>query len=61
MRNAQILVGKPDWRRPMYRQEDNIEVGLKEAGYKGVDWINVYKNIIHWRLIVNTEMNILVP
>jgi hypothetical protein len=44
MRNAyNILVGKPEWNRPLgrprHRWEDNIKVGLREIGLEGVDWI----------------------
>jgi hypothetical protein len=36
-----ILVGKPEWKRPLGRHghkwEDNITVNLRETGWEGVD------------------------
>jgi hypothetical protein len=46
MRNAQnILVGKLEGKRPLrrprQRREDNIRIGLGEAGWQGVYWIHL--------------------
>jgi hypothetical protein len=45
-RNAyQILVGKPEgkrpFRKPKHRWEDNIKIDLKELGQKRVNWIHL--------------------
>jgi hypothetical protein len=40
-----ILVGKPEGRRPLGRPrcrwEDNIKMDLREIGFGDVDWINL--------------------
>jgi hypothetical protein len=40
-----ILVGKPEGRRPLGRPrrrwEDNIKMGLREIGFGDVDWIHL--------------------
>ena len=40
-----VLVGKPDGTRPLgsprCRWEDNIQLDLQEAGYVGMDWIEL--------------------
>jgi hypothetical protein len=46
MRNAyNILVRKPEGERPLgrsrHRWEDNIRVGLGEAGWEHMDWIHL--------------------
>jgi hypothetical protein len=48
-RNAyQVLVGKPEGKRPLGRPrcrcEDNIKVGLKAKGWGGVDWIHLVQD-----------------
>jgi hypothetical protein len=44
MRNAYILVGKPEGKRPLrrhrHRWEDN-KMGLSDIGLEGVDWIHL--------------------
>jgi hypothetical protein len=57
MRNAyKILVGKPEgkrpFRRPRCRCEDNIEMGLRDRGLEGVDWINLAEDRDRWRALV---------
>jgi hypothetical protein len=51
MRNEYInMVGYPEKRplgRPMRRCEDNIRIGLKEAAFKDVDWIQ----LAHYRIL----------
>jgi hypothetical protein len=50
-----ILVGKPEGRRPLGRPrsrwEDNIKTDLREIKFGDVDW----------RALVNTVMNLRVP
>jgi hypothetical protein len=65
-RNAyKILVGKPEVKRslgrPRRRWEDNIKMVLREIGCGGMDWIDVAQDRDHWRILVNTVMNLQVP
>jgi hypothetical protein len=44
MRNAyKILVGKPEWTRPLERRwliwQNSIKIVLREIGFEDVDWI----------------------
>jgi hypothetical protein len=60
-----ILVGRPDGRRPLGRPrrrwEDNIKMDLRETGFWDVDWIHWAQNRDRWRAVVNTIMNLRVP
>jgi hypothetical protein len=63
MRNVyKILAGKPEGNRSLGRSrlewEDNIKVELKEIGWEDLDWIHVAQDRDHWRVFVNTVMNI---
>jgi hypothetical protein len=55
-----ILVGRPEGRRPLGRPrrrwEDNIKMDLGD-----VDWIHLAQNRDRWRALVNTLMNLRVP
>jgi hypothetical protein len=57
-----ILVGRPEGRRPLGRPrrrwEDNIKMDI---GFGDVDWIHWAQDRDRWRAFVNTVMNILVP
>jgi hypothetical protein len=49
MRNEhKILVGNPEWNRPLGRPtcrwEDNIKMDLRETGFGVVDWIYLASN-----------------
>jgi hypothetical protein len=59
------LVGKPEGRRPLgksrRRWEDNIKMDLREAGWGGVDWIDLAQDRDRWRVLVYTVMNLRVP
>jgi hypothetical protein len=66
MRGAyNILVGKPEGRRPLGRPrrrwEDNIKLDLREIGFGDVDWIHWAQDRDRWRALVNTVMNLRVP
>jgi hypothetical protein len=66
MRGAyNILVGRPEGRRPLGRPrrrwEDNIKTDLREIGFGDVDWIHFAQDRDRWRAVVNTVMNLRVP
>jgi hypothetical protein len=60
-----ILVGRPERRRPLgrprHRWEDNIKIDLWEIGFGDVDWIHGAQDRDRWRALVNTLMNLWVP
>jgi hypothetical protein len=51
-----ILVGRPEGRRPLGRPrrrwEDNIEMDLREIGFVDVDWIHLAQDRDRWRDLV---------
>jgi hypothetical protein len=62
----EILVGKPERKRPLGRPrrrwEDNIRMDLREIGWKRVvDWLHLAQDRDQWRAVVNTVMNLRVP
>jgi hypothetical protein len=60
-----ILVGRPEGRRPLGRPkrrwEDNIKMNLREIGSGDVDWIHLAQDRDMWRALVNTVMNLRFP
>jgi hypothetical protein len=60
-----ILVGRPEGRRPLGRLrrgwEDNIKMDLREIGFANVDWIHWAQDRDRWRALANTVMNLRVP
>jgi hypothetical protein len=60
-----ILVGRPEGRRPLgrsrHRWEDNIKMDLREIGFGDVDWIQWAQDRDRWRAPVNMVMNHQVP
>jgi hypothetical protein len=60
-----ILVGRPEGRRPLGRPrrrwEDNIKMDLREIGFGDVDWIHWAQDRDRSRAVVNTVMNLRVP
>jgi hypothetical protein len=60
-----ILVGRPEGRRPLGRPrrrwEDNIKMNLREIGFEDVDWINLAQDRDWWRPLVNMVMRLRVP
>jgi hypothetical protein len=58
-----VLVWKPEGRRPLgrlrRRWQDNIEMDLREVGWRGcIDWIDLAQDRDRWRAVVNTVMNL---
>jgi hypothetical protein len=51
-----ILVGKPEGRRPLgrprHRWEDNIKLDLREIGFRDVDWIHLAQDRDTWWALV---------
>jgi hypothetical protein len=60
-----ILVGRPEGRRPPERPrrrwEYNIKMDLREMGFGDVDWIHLAQDRDRWRAVVNTVMRLRVP
>jgi hypothetical protein len=60
-----ILVGRPEGRRPLERPrrrwEDNIKMDLREIGFGVVYSIHLARDRDTWRALVNTVMNLRVP
>jgi hypothetical protein len=60
-----ILVGKPEGKRPLGRPRrrwvNNIKMYLREAGWDGIDWIDLAEDRDTWRVLVNMVMNLWVP
>jgi hypothetical protein len=60
-----ILVGRPEGRRPLgtprCRWEDNNKMDLREIGFEDVEWIHFAQDRDRWRALVNTVMNLRVP
>jgi hypothetical protein len=60
-----ILVGKPEGRRPLGRPrrrwEDNIKIDLLGIGFGDVDWIHLAQDRYRWGALVNTMMNLRAP
>jgi ribosome biogenesis protein Nip4 len=60
-----ILVGRPEGRRPLERLrrrwEDNIKMDLREIGFGDVNLIHLAQDRDRWWALVNTVMNLRVP
>ena len=61
----EVLVGKPEGKRPLgrrrHRWEDNIKMGLEEVGRGCGDWMELAQDRDRWRALVSTVMNFRVP
>jgi hypothetical protein len=64
-RCLQVLVGRPEGKRPLGRSrrrwEDNIKMGLPEMEIDGLNWIKLAQDRVQWRAFVNTVMNLRCP
>jgi hypothetical protein len=54
-----ILVGRPEGRRPLgrprHRWEDTIKMDLREIGFGGAEWIHLAQDRGRWRTLVNCD------
>jgi hypothetical protein len=61
----QILVGRPEGRRPLgrprHRWEDNMKTDLQEVGWVDKNWIELAQDRDRRRALVNVVMNLRVP
>jgi hypothetical protein len=59
-----ILVGRPEGRRPLgrprHRWEDNIKMDCRKIGFGDVNWIHLAQDDRR-QALVNTVMNLWVP
>jgi hypothetical protein len=65
-RNAyKISVGKPEGKgslgRYRHKWKDAFKMDLRETGWCGIYWIDLAQVRNHWRILVNTVMNLRVP
>jgi hypothetical protein len=60
-----VLVGRPEGKRPLgrprRRYEDNIKLDLRETGIDGANWIQLSRDRVQWRALVNAVVNLRVP
>jgi hypothetical protein len=60
-----VLVGRPDGKRPLGRPrprcEDNIKMGLQEAGWGVTEWIYLSQDREKWRVLVYAVTKLRVP
>jgi hypothetical protein len=50
---------KETTRRSSHRWKDNIEMNLQEAGWRGLDWIDLAQDRVEWRAVLNMVMNVI--
>jgi hypothetical protein len=60
-----VLVSKPEGKRPLGRPrcrwEDNVKADLQKVGCGVMEWIELAKDRVRWRALVNAFMNLRVP
>jgi hypothetical protein len=58
----EVLVGKPEGKRPLERPgrrwEDGIKMDLREIGWGGVEWIHLTQDRDRWWAVVSAVMNL---
>jgi hypothetical protein len=58
----EVLVGKPEGKRPLgrprHRWEDGIRMDLREIGLGGVDRTQLSQDRDRWRAVVSAVMNL---
>jgi hypothetical protein len=61
-KHVQVLVRKPEGKRPLGRPrrrwEDGIKMDFRETGWKGVEWIHLSQDRDRWRDVVNAVMKL---
>jgi hypothetical protein len=64
-RCLQVLVGRPEHKRPLGRPrrrwEDNIKMDRRETAVDEANWIQLAQDRVQWRACVNTIMGLRVP
>jgi len=64
-RHIQVLVGKPEGKRPpgrtRHRQEDNNKMHLQKVGCEGMELIELAHDRDRWQALVKVVMNLQVP
>jgi hypothetical protein len=62
---CRILLGRREGKRPverpMRRWKDNNEMGFKEVGMGGMDWVYVAQDRGRWRALVSAVINLQIP
>jgi hypothetical protein len=60
-----MLVGKPEEKRPLGRPrrrwEDNIKMGVQQAGGGRGDWVELAQDRDGWRVLESKVKNLRVP
>jgi hypothetical protein len=60
-----VLVGRPEWNRPLgrlrCRWENNMKMGLMEIGIDMVNWIQLAQDRVQWWAFVSKMMDLWVP
>jgi hypothetical protein len=61
-RCIEVLVGKPEGKRPLgrrrHRWENNIKMDLQDVDWGGMDWIDLTQDRDGWWAVVNSAMNL---
>jgi hypothetical protein len=62
---GRLLVGRQGVKRPLERPRrrwvGNIKIDLREIGCGGMDGIDLAQDRNHWKVLVDTVMNLRVP
>jgi hypothetical protein len=58
-----ILVGKPEWKRPLsrHRWEDNIKLDLSKIWFGDMDWTQLAQDMDWWCTTMNPVINLHIP